>query len=848
MRPLVGFHLRSFARFVQQGVDPSGRCDAGLQGALDAVFPVRSGDEIASLECVGYSLERPRFDEGECLRRGLTLASPLKVTIRLIIFDPPEAPDGPWTIRDIKEQECYFGEVPCMTGRGTFVLDGVERVLTPFVVPAPGVRRVHTEDGPVVTFHDALGNALELTRAPSSDAVVLRVRPGPFTAHEALLPGRHARTLHLRPEGVYAPFDDAPSAGRAAPWDVIASDGRVVVAKGQKLSPRRVAALRESGLPGVPLSARDTRLHRTARAVRSPNRAVLVAAHRTLLAAAVGQLLGAGVTEVAAYLPDGVPAAHEPTPVADADAAMCWVHDHLVRFDLGVHDLEAAFEWLAAPDRGDPVDSAPYAVIAAGEALTGATLRGLWKMAREARARLDRGENDTLMPCDLINARALMRAFRELLESPTTSAPWAQRNPLAALGHLRRVALGAGVVWPGAVEGFVSLPPDVVVGPLGEVALPRDGSRAAWEGAFSQAEPLLQPEAPADNDDADVLHATGAVTLAEHDGQALVVDDRVVLVVPDDPEAPVQVHALTGFVATCQATSRAERAAVADGARVHAGDRLVEGEAVVAGALALGRSVRVAFSDALAEGEARVSERVLREGWFTSRWVPTRVVVLCDTAYGWEELVATPPDAEGHAARHLDASGIVTLGAAVNPGDVLVGVRSPGPNGAWAGTSLRAPEAAPATVRHVQVLARRGYERCPRHEALVEAERALWEAVAGRACAAMGPEAAGAFEALSDLCRRRIDTTYRGDDLPPGVATLVRVTLEIARELAAGDLLVDRHGLVATVGAVAPDDTMPALADGSRADVLLSAAGALPEGTRAEASGGVLYLAKIPRR
>jgi len=826
----MGFHLRSFARFLQLDTDPQARRDEGLQGALRAVFPVRSGDEIASLEFVDYHLEAPRFDEPTCLRRGLTFAAPLKVTVRIFVFEGPDTSEPPWTIRDIKEQEVFFGELPWMTARGTFVLDGVERVLTPYLVPPAGLRHVPREHGTAATLHDALGNALELSRPESSKAVEVRVRPGPFTASDAVLcPRPHFRTLHLSADGVFAPFDDAPTANRAAPWNVTAADGRIVATKGQKLTARRRDALRDAGLPGVPLSARDTRRHRTAGDVRGIDGSVVLSAHTPLHAAALRELLAAGVTEVAAYLPDVAAVVPDTIVLPDTQAAQHWMHQHLVGFDL-----DAAFAWLDASEAGAAVDPKAYAVLAAGEAFTAYTLRALRTMAREARERMDRGDVDTLMPHDLLNARALWRALHTLLTSSATSVPWAQVNPRASLDHLRRVELGPGVVWPSATEGPVLLPPEVALGP-------------GWEGLAALAEPLVHPEVPRDDDDgAEVLRATGAVTQAAHDGRVLVVDERVVLVVPDDPEAEVQMHEVRAFRAGNGATSRAERVVVADGARVRRGEILVEGEAVVAGRLALGRTVRVAFSDALAAGEAQVSARVLAAGWFTSRWVPARQVEQRDTGYGCEELTATPPDAVGAAARHLDASGIAALGSVVHPGDVLVGARRPGPQGTWMGISLRAPEAGVATVRHVEIFARRGRDPSPRHEALLDDERALWEQVAARAWAAMGPVPTRAFDAVSALCQRRLGRCYVGDDLPPGVISRVLVTLEIARTLAVGDRLADRHGLVATVCGVVSDDVMPARADGGRADVLLSSATALSAGTRREAGDGRLYLVKIP--
>jgi DNA-directed RNA polymerase beta subunit len=119
-------HRASFERFLQRDVAPELREDVGLQGVFRAQFPVTTPDGLASLEFVGYALERPKYDAAECLRCGMTYAAPMKVTVRLIIWEGDGDGDER-AIRDVKEQEVYFGEVPLLTEGDVFVLDGAER-------------------------------------------------------------------------------------------------------------------------------------------------------------------------------------------------------------------------------------------------------------------------------------------------------------------------------------------------------------------------------------------------------------------------------------------------------------------------------------------------------------------------------------------------------------------------------------------------------------------------------------------------------------------------------------------------------------------------------------------------
>src|SRR5215510_14221638 len=124
---LIDIQNRSFDRFLQADVAPQKRESVGLQAVFNSVFPIRDFNETASLEFVSYTLEKPKYDVLECLQRGMTYAAPIKVTIRLIVWDNPEG--GQQTIRDVKEQEVYFGEIPVMTENGTFIINGTERVI-----------------------------------------------------------------------------------------------------------------------------------------------------------------------------------------------------------------------------------------------------------------------------------------------------------------------------------------------------------------------------------------------------------------------------------------------------------------------------------------------------------------------------------------------------------------------------------------------------------------------------------------------------------------------------------------------------------------------------------------------
>ncbi len=135
---LLAIQKDSYRQFLQADVPPEQRIDQGLQAAFKSVFPIESYNGNAALEFVSYRLGQPPFDVKECMQRGLIYAAPLRVLVRLVVFDKDEA-SGTKSVRDIKEQEVYMGEIPLMTENGTFIINGTERVIVSQLHRSPGV-------------------------------------------------------------------------------------------------------------------------------------------------------------------------------------------------------------------------------------------------------------------------------------------------------------------------------------------------------------------------------------------------------------------------------------------------------------------------------------------------------------------------------------------------------------------------------------------------------------------------------------------------------------------------------------------------------------------------------------
>jgi len=134
---LIDMQRWSYERFLQRDTLPEKRQDIGLQGAFRSVFPIHDFAGVASLEFVKYTFEDGKYDEEDCLNKSMTYETPIRLTVRLVVFDTDIA-NSTKSIRDIKEQEIYFGTIPLMTDRGTFIINGTERVVVSQLHRSPG--------------------------------------------------------------------------------------------------------------------------------------------------------------------------------------------------------------------------------------------------------------------------------------------------------------------------------------------------------------------------------------------------------------------------------------------------------------------------------------------------------------------------------------------------------------------------------------------------------------------------------------------------------------------------------------------------------------------------------------
>ena len=183
---LLAIQVDSYREFLQENIDPAKRADHGLHAALKSVFPISSYSGNAALEYVGYKLGDPPFDERECRNRGLSYGAPLRVTVRLVIYDRESSTKA---IKYVKEQEVYMGEIPLMTDNGTFIVNGTERVIVSQLHRSPGrVLRPRPRQDPqlgqaaVQRPHHSLPRFLAGLRVRPEGRAVHPYRPSPQAA------------------------------------------------------------------------------------------------------------------------------------------------------------------------------------------------------------------------------------------------------------------------------------------------------------------------------------------------------------------------------------------------------------------------------------------------------------------------------------------------------------------------------------------------------------------------------------------------------------------------------------------------------------------------------------------
>jgi DNA-directed RNA polymerase subunit beta len=523
MPNLIEVQKISYDNFLQKGVTHENRTDTGMQAVFKSVYPIGDFSETASLEYVKYELEEPKYDVEECQLRGMTYSAPLKATLRLIVFEIDEETEAK-SVLDIKEQDVYMGDMPLMTNNGTFVVNGTERVIVSQMHRSPGVFFDHdkgkTHSSGKFLFAARIipyrGSWLDF-EFDAKDIVHVRIdrrRKLPVTTLMLALGYSCEDILNefyntisyaydKKRDGWKTKFISERWRGAKLITDMVnASNGKVVMEAGSKITPRTARKLEEDGLKDILVSG-ETILgsFMASDLVNEETGEIFCEAGDEVTEELMEAMADSGILDLDVLDIDGmgvgphirntlvvdksdnreqamieiyrVMRPGEPPTADTAEALFQSLFFDAERYDLSAvgrvkmnarlnldaedtvrtlrkDDILAVIKTLVGLKDGkgeiDDIDHlGNRRVRSVGELMENQYRVGLLRMERAIRERMSSVEIDTVMPHDLINAKPAAAAVREFFGSSQLSQFMDQTNPLSEVTHKRRLsALGPG--------------------------------------------------------------------------------------------------------------------------------------------------------------------------------------------------------------------------------------------------------------------------------------------------------------------------------------------------------------------------------------------------------------------
>ena len=266
---LLATQVNSYQDFLQQGVPADERAAKGLHVAFDSVFPIKSHTGMAELQYVSYRLGTPAFDVKECQLRGITYAAPLRVKMRLVIYDK-DAPAKSKVVKDIKEQEVYMGEIPLMTEKGNFVINGTERVIVSQLHRSPGVffdsDRGKTHSSGKILFNARVipyrGSWLDFEFDPK-DSVFVRIdrrrklpatillRALEYTNEEMLGTFFSTDTFTKKGDDFELALEPKRLRGQSIPFEIVSPEGKTIVEADRQVTARHIRQMEKASMTSL---------------------------------------------------------------------------------------------------------------------------------------------------------------------------------------------------------------------------------------------------------------------------------------------------------------------------------------------------------------------------------------------------------------------------------------------------------------------------------------------------------------------------------------------------------------------------------------------------------------------
>src|SRR3989337_272065 len=273
---LIDIQTKSYEKFLQKDVAPAKRANFGIQGAFKSVFPISDFSRKCSLEFLSYKIGEVRYDLKECLQKGMTYAAPLKIVVSLVVFDMDRNTE-PRPIRDIKEQEIYFGELPLMTDNGTFIINGTERVIVSQLHRSPGIFFDHDKgkthvSGKVLYVARVIpyrGSWLDFEFDPK-DVLYVRIdrrrkfyasiliRALGYSLEEILNYFYKSETIYVKNGKVQKKTDFELLLNQHVPHDILdPKTGEAIVKGKKKITRLHIKKMKEAGIEFIPIEFED---------------------------------------------------------------------------------------------------------------------------------------------------------------------------------------------------------------------------------------------------------------------------------------------------------------------------------------------------------------------------------------------------------------------------------------------------------------------------------------------------------------------------------------------------------------------------------------------------------------
>ena len=325
---LIGMQRESFGRFLQIDVPVEKRRDIGLQAVFNSVFPIKDFTGSASLEFVSYRFSEIKHSEEECVHRGMTYELPVRITVRLVVYDVDKE-TGSSNIRDIKEQEIYFGTIPLMTAKGTFIINGTERVVVSQLHRSSGVffdhdkGKTHSSGKIIYTSRiiPVRGSWIDMEIDPK-DIVYTRIdrrRKFPVTilfkafgysTEDLLTYFYKTEKIFIKGKRYYKKFDEVLLKGRRASRDIKDPEtGDIIVKQGLKFTIRAIRQMKAAGLELIPITEEEIIGKYLARGIKySVSGQSIASANDPVDEDTLAQFTDAGITQFDLLFIDGVTA------------------------------------------------------------------------------------------------------------------------------------------------------------------------------------------------------------------------------------------------------------------------------------------------------------------------------------------------------------------------------------------------------------------------------------------------------------------------------------------------------------------------------------------------------------